>query len=177
MNATRVLVAHASKRGSTAEIAQVIGETLGKQGLEVDVRPVDEVDDLTPYRAVLVGSAVYMFRWRHSAVRFLRRHREELAKRAVWLFQSGPMDDSAERGPIALPKKMAALAAEVGARGHETFGGRLAPDAEGFMARKMVEGGHGGDFRNFDRVRAWAGEVARSLSAPAAYQPEPAPPM
>ncbi len=161
----RVLVAFASKRGSTAGIAEAIRDRLREDGVEADALPVQQVRGLGPYDAVVVGSAVYANRWRRGAVRFLRRRRTALAEGPVWLFQSGPLDDSADREEIALPKNVASLAERIGARGHATFGGALAEDTTGFIARKMVEGGHGGDFRNFDRIRAFADGIENELGA------------
>jgi menaquinone-dependent protoporphyrinogen oxidase len=165
MSAPRVLVICASKGGSTREIGDAIALTLREEGLDTDVRLTAEVVDLAPYRAVIVGSAVYMMRWRSAAVRFLKKHRRELAERDVWLFQSGPLDRSAEETQIPLPKSVATLAARIHAHTHATFGGRLGPGAEGFIAKKMVENGHGGDFRNFEQIRLWAKGVARELGA------------
>jgi menaquinone-dependent protoporphyrinogen oxidase len=57
----RVLVAYATKYGATAEIAEKMGQVLRQAGLQTDVLPADRVGDLAPYRAVVLGSAVYMF--------------------------------------------------------------------------------------------------------------------
>ena len=110
----RVLVAYGSKYGSTAEIAQAIGTTLRVAGLEVDVKRAHEVRSLEPYRAVVLGSAVYMARWRRDAIRLLRR-RSELGEREVWLFSSGPVgedkDEPAEqRDRWTKPKRVEQLA-------------------------------------------------------------------
>src|SRR5438477_3803419 len=86
----RVLVAYGTKFGSTAEIAEAIGTTLRVAGLEVDVKRAGQVGSLEPYRAVVLGSAVYVTRWRRDAMRLLRRERE-LKQREVWLFSSGPV--------------------------------------------------------------------------------------
>jgi menaquinone-dependent protoporphyrinogen oxidase len=67
----QVLVTYASKYGATAEIAEKIGEVLRQEGVPADVLPVKQVDDLTPYTAVILGSAVYIGRWRKEAVKFL----------------------------------------------------------------------------------------------------------
>jgi menaquinone-dependent protoporphyrinogen oxidase len=163
MTTTKVLVTGASRRGSTMEIAEAIADTLRGEGLDTDLRLLQEVVDLAPYHAVVLGSAVYAFRWRPKAVRFLKHHRKALAKRSVWLFQSGPLDRSAEEHEIPLPKKVAPLAERICVRGHATFGGMLSPDASGFVASKMAKNGKGGDFRNFDQIRAWAHEVASQL--------------
>lgn len=45
----KILVAYGSKRGSTAEIAERIGETLRQKGLQVDVLDTDTVNNLAPY--------------------------------------------------------------------------------------------------------------------------------
>lgn len=76
---TNILVAYATKAGSTAEIAEVIGQTLCENGAVVDVRPVKEVRSLDGYRAVIVGSAIRMGRWLPEAVKFIEVHKTELA--------------------------------------------------------------------------------------------------
>ncbi len=77
--------------------------------------------------------------------------------------QSGPLDDSAERQEIPLPKNIVGPAASAGVRGHATFGGKLAPDASGFIASKMAQQGRAGDFRNFEQIRVWAERIAEEL--------------
>jgi menaquinone-dependent protoporphyrinogen oxidase len=74
-----ILVTYASRGGSTAGVAEAIGRTLAEHGLEVDVRPMDAVSDLAPYRAVVAGSAVRRERWLPEALRFMQRHQAELA--------------------------------------------------------------------------------------------------
>jgi hypothetical protein len=56
----RVLVAYATKYGAT-EIAEKVGQVLRQAGLPADVLPADRVGDLSPYKAVVLSSAVYMF--------------------------------------------------------------------------------------------------------------------
>jgi menaquinone-dependent protoporphyrinogen oxidase len=56
----KILVAYATKYGSTAEIAQKIGEVLINSGLDTDILPIDRVRDLDLYQAIIVGSAVYI---------------------------------------------------------------------------------------------------------------------
>lgn len=159
----RVLVTYATKNGSTTGIAEAVGDELRKKGLQVDVVPAAEVRDLTPYDAVVLGSAIYMGRWQKDALRFGKRHGRELQARPVWLFGSGPLDRSAEEQEIPPVEGAAELMARIGARGHATFGGRLTEEASGFIASSMVKNGKGGDFRNMDRIRAWAGTIAAEL--------------
>jgi len=74
-----VLVAYATRYGSTQEVAEAIGETLREQGLGVEVRPAREVRTLEGYDAVVLGAALYMYRWHKDARRFLSRQRKALA--------------------------------------------------------------------------------------------------
>ena len=64
----RILVTYASKYGATAEIAEKIGQLLRQEDLQADVLPVNRVGNLTQYKAVIIGSAVYIGRWRKEAV-------------------------------------------------------------------------------------------------------------
>ena len=60
--------------GSTAEVAQAVGEEIAKGGSQVDVLPLDEVQDLDDYDAVVVGAPMIMG-WHRGALRFLRKNR------------------------------------------------------------------------------------------------------
>ncbi len=58
---TRVLVAYASKNGSTAEIADAIAQELQRHGLEVDCLEASAVRHLESYGAVVrAGLAVLL---------------------------------------------------------------------------------------------------------------------
>ncbi len=164
MTNERVLVAYATKHGSTAEIANAIGARLHEVGLDADVRPARDVRDLAGFGAVVLGSAVYALRWQGEAVDFLKRHERELAGRPVWLFSSGPLDRSADDADLPMPKAIVGLAGRIGIRGHTTFGGRLAPDAKGFVERLIIRRGGAGDWRNFERIRGSAATIAEQLA-------------
>ena len=101
---TRVLVAYGSKRGSTAEIAGWIGDTLRGQGLDTEVADAGSVRDVTDYDAVVLGGALYEGRWHKEARRFARRHAAALSGRPVWLFSSGPLPvRGRDRDPAGSP--------------------------------------------------------------------------
>lgn len=163
MNAPTVLVAYGSRNGSTEGIADLIGVALQGEGLAVAVRPAGEVRDLGGYDAVVLGGALYNGRWQHDARRFVNRHARELSRIPVWLFSSGPLDDSADDRDIQPVSQVAGAARRLRARGHVTFGGRLTDGAAGFVAKAMVRNGRGGDFRNAERIAAWARTIAAEL--------------
>jgi menaquinone-dependent protoporphyrinogen oxidase len=163
----KVLVAYASKRGSTAEIAEAIAETLNEAGLDVDCLEGGEVSDLSPYDAVVLGSAVYVKRWRGEAKRFLRKHRKELAKLPLWVFSSGPVGDPEESEDTSWlePPRIVKTVEQLGAREHVVFGGRLPAEPHGPIEKAMVEGTppEFRDRRDWGEIRAWATGIASRL--------------
>jgi len=158
----RILVTWGSKRGGTAGIARIIAESLRERGHEVIDKPADQAPSPHGFDAVLVGGALYANRWHRDARRFVERHARALRRVPVWLFSSGPLDDAAEREDLPPPRQVRALMDRIGALGHATFGGRLEATAQGLAARAMARE-HAGDWRNPDRIGAWAGELARAL--------------
>ena len=160
----RALVTYGSKRGGTEGLAQMVGAGLREQGMQADVRAPRQVSGLDGYDVVVVGGALYAFRWHRAARRFVSKHAAGLRQRQVWFFSSGPLDDSAARTDIPPVKGVLALMNSVGARGHATFGGRLAPDAKGFPASAMAKK-NAGDWRDAEQVGEWTRKVAAELGA------------
>ena len=161
-----ILVAYGSKRGGTEGLAHMVADALEQEGLDAKVEPARKVRDLDGYDAVVVGGALYAYRRHRDARRFVKRHARELHDRPTYLFSSGPLDDSATNGDIPPVKGVQALMDRVGARGHVTFGGRLAPDAKGFPASAMAKK-NSGDWRDAGQVRSWAHQIATQLQSEA----------
>src|SRR5437764_8065225 len=86
-----VLVAYATRYGSTQEVAEAVAATLRERGLEVESQPMREVRTLERYRAIVLGAPLYMFHWHKDALHFLARHREALTQRPVAVFALGPI--------------------------------------------------------------------------------------
>ena len=158
----RVLVTWGSKLGGTEGIARAVGAGLRDAGNEVVLQPAQDVRSVAGFDAVVVGGALYANRWHPAARRLVDRHPAALRHLPVWLFSSGPLDDSATRATIPPTTQVAICMERLGAIGHATFGGRLAEDAKGFPASVMART-HSGDWRDPERIRAWAAEIAARL--------------
>lgn len=173
----RVLIVHASRYGSTQGIAERIGETLRQHGIETTVKSVRDAGDPAGYDAVVIGSAAYYFRWMKKAAEFVRRHREALAERPVWLFSSGPLGTEArdsegrDKREVTVPKEIAEFTESIHPREHRVFFGALIREKLGFAHRLMLKLPVNkdnaifplGDFRNWKEIDAWAGEIAEAL--------------
>jgi menaquinone-dependent protoporphyrinogen oxidase len=161
-----VLVAYASKHGSTEGIAQAIADRLRELGEPVEVGSVDELREVGGFRAVVLGSAVYAGSWMKEAVEFVHRFAEALAERPVWLFSSGPLGTDVE-DEEEQPRQLEELGGIVGPIEHRMFFGALDRSKLGFGERMMVKAVKApeGDFRDWDAIREWADAIARELEA------------
>ena len=159
----RVLVAYATKLGSTREIADVIGAELHDAGHDVDVLGVDEVHGLGGYDAVVLGSALYAAHWQRDANRFVQHHRGELAERLVWAFSSGPLDARLAAQDLPMTPHATEILAGIEVRGHRTFGGRLTPDAD--VDPQVLATHPIGDFRDWTAIRGWGRELSKAIGA------------
>lgn len=172
-----VLVAFASKHGSTEEIAAAIGHEISAHGLAVDVVEAGDVHDLSPYTDVVAGSAVYLKRWRPSARRLMRRLQRDLGDRPLWIFSSGFVGDS-EPDPVwCEPAAMLKQARQLNLQDHVVFGGRVPQAPRNFVERAMLKSTPADqqDRRDFVEIRRWAAAIASSTpaSAVAPEHPEP----
>ncbi len=168
----KVLVAYASKYGSTQEVAGAIAATLSENGLVVDLEPMREVKALEEYTAVVMGAPLYMLRWHKEARGFLSRHREALKERPVAIFALGPFHDEEEEWKevreqldeeLAKFPWLTPIAIEI-------FGGKFDPAKLRFPdnllallpaspLRKMPAS----DVRDWTAIRAWASNLATKL--------------
>ncbi|NLX91913.1 MAG: flavodoxin [Firmicutes bacterium] len=161
----KVLVAYGSKRGATAEIAERIGETLRKKGLQADVLDAGTVKDLAPYNKIILGSSVYIGLWHKKAVRFLKNNIESLEKLPVWLFVCGPTGPG---NPVDLmdgwfyPKSLRPIIERINSCDITCFGGKLVLKTlnpfEKWIVNKVKA--PEGDFRDWQAVAAWAETIA-----------------
>jgi menaquinone-dependent protoporphyrinogen oxidase len=162
---TYILVTYASKHNSTAEIAHAIGEVLQQTNTSrVDILPVENVGDISPYDTVILGSAVYAGQWQEKAADFLKKHEAKLAKLPVWLFSSGPLgEDSGWK----FPESLQPIADRIKPHDIALFHGSLDPSKLNFFERVVVKGVKAptGDFRDWDLIRSWASNVAQTLQA------------
>jgi menaquinone-dependent protoporphyrinogen oxidase len=160
---SRALVVYGSKRGGTAGLAQMVGAELQRQGWEVTVQDAAQPTDLRTVDLVVLGGALYFDRWHKEARSFARRREAALRTIPVWLFSSGPLDHGAASGDIAAVPQVQEIARRIEARGHMTFGGRLAADAKGFGARSLAKK-YAGDYRDPAQVADWVHQILHELT-------------
>jgi menaquinone-dependent protoporphyrinogen oxidase len=147
-----ILVAYASKRGSTEEVATFVAKRLREHGLVADLRPAGNVDDLVSYDAVVVGGSLYFGRWHADAVGLLKRRR---ADRLLAVFALGPK--TAEEHDLAESRAQLVRALKgIEPATVAVFGGVIDPAKLRFPFNRLPAS----DARDWDAIAAWADEVA-----------------
>jgi menaquinone-dependent protoporphyrinogen oxidase len=162
----KVLIAYATRAGSTAEVANEIADVLTAGGLAVDVIPVGKVEDLAAYRAVVVGSAIRAGKWQPEAVKFVARHKDVLDKMptayfTVCLTAKDKTDEACQKLSSYLEPVRALRRPDV----EGFFAGRMDYGRLGFIARTIIKKMKiaEGDFLDHAAIKAWAEEAITKL--------------
>jgi menaquinone-dependent protoporphyrinogen oxidase len=149
----KVLVAYASKYGSTAEVAEKIGEVMRAKGAEVEVADIRDKPDPKGYDAAVVGGAVYIMMLNGKTKGFVARHRKILRDIPVAYFVvSGTMKDDTPENREKIDSKLNPMRKKVAPVDVALFGGAFDP-AKGprMMAEEKPY-----DYRDWDAIAAWA---------------------
>jgi menaquinone-dependent protoporphyrinogen oxidase len=164
--AADVLIAYASKRGSTEQVARGIGEVLRGQGFSTKVETAAECRDLEGFRAVVLGGSIYYGRWHPAARRFLRRHRTALESVPLAVFALGPGKDTGEDFASSRRQLDQALEKATGIepRAIAVFGGAVDPEKLRFPFSHMPKT----DIRDWDQIHSWALALPAELDLAAA---------
>ena len=160
----KILVTYASRNGSTQGVAEAVGKTLSAGGLQVDVLPMDTVSDLTPYQAVVAGSAIQGQQWLPEAMQFMQANQSALARRPFAAFlvcmtlamKKGDYRQqvSGWLAPVRAlvnPVSEGLFAGALDIRKIPSFSDRLK-----FRFSVLIGVWSEGDHRNWQAIRAWA---------------------
>ncbi len=163
MNIKSILVAYATRYGSTQEAAETVADALRQTGLPVDLRPMREVESLEHYDAIVLGAAIYNGKWHADAHEFLSQYEKILTQRPVAIFSLGPTT----RNPAAKKRSLGQLDKDL-----EKYPWLRPVALEMFVGRydlsKMGLGKFGrlvplSDQRDPNAVRTWANALPAQL--------------
>lgn len=165
---TKVLVAYASKYGSTAETAEKIGQQLSLAGFNVDILPVKQVRDLTGYKAVVLGSAVYIGLWRREVKAFLKAQEKQLSELPLWIFSIGPTgtgDIKDLTDGWLFPESQREIVERIKPRDVTCFHGKADIGKLNFMEKWILNNVKApvGDFRDWNAIASWTASIAGML--------------
>ncbi|HPE58074.1 MAG TPA: flavodoxin domain-containing protein [Bacteroidales bacterium] len=165
----RIAVIYASKYGSTKEIAEIIAGELNLKDYQVTLYAAHPGINLNNFDVVILGSALYMGKWRSDAVMLLKENMDILSKKAVWLFVSGPTGDGdaemLSEGKI-VPDNIKPIINRISPKGLAVFHGNLDMKELNIVERilvKMVKAPLG-DFRKKESIQHWTIEIIKKLN-------------
>jgi menaquinone-dependent protoporphyrinogen oxidase len=162
-----VLIAYASRHGTTHEVADAIAQTLEALGLAVVVEEAGHVREISDFDAIIIGGGLYMGKWHADARRLLKRHRRDLAQKRLAVFAMGP--DSLDEAKVTESRNQLerALAAtpELEPIAAAIFGGALKPENWRFPLNRMPAF----DARDWNAITSWAQEIATKLTPTTAH--------
>jgi menaquinone-dependent protoporphyrinogen oxidase len=165
---TRILVAYATKHGSTKEVAEAVAETLRHLGLAVDAMPAADAACVREYDGVVLGGALYTGRLHNDARHFLKHHEDALSARPVAVFAMGPRtleDDDVASARAQLDHALARVP-RVAPVSVAIFGGVVVPETLTFPFNRMAAS----DARDWTAIEAWATQLApRFTPTPAGH--------
>ena len=163
----RILVAYASRKGSTAGIAQAVGRELKKAGITVEVAEMRTVSSLEGYDAVVIGAPVYMGRRVDDIADFVKRYKNELQKKPVAAFAVGiaPVAPKVE-SVDAVMENLRKVLDPIQTVAVTMFAGTLDPAQQSFVERTMTKllNVPTGDFCDWTAIAAWARELPHMLN-------------
>ncbi len=162
MNTRSILLAYATRYGSTQEVAEAITTTLREDGLKVDIQPMQDVKNLDNYNAVVLGAAIYNARWHPEAHKFLSKYQETLIHLPVAIFALGPLStsDSAmlrSRRQLDMELEKYPWLKPVAV---EMFVGKLDPAKLGIFDRLFSKAS---DHRDWKAIRTWVNSLNAQL--------------
>jgi menaquinone-dependent protoporphyrinogen oxidase len=159
-----ILVAYATRTGSTVGVAAAIGESIAGRGYVVDVKPVNEDPDPAAYTAVIIGSAVNGGKWLPEAVEFVHKHQQTLSKSPVGLFCVHIMnlgdDKTSQKNRLAYLNEVRSMVTPA----DEAFFSGMGIDPKNtspilrwiLLALKIMPDG---DCRDWAKIRSWGQSV------------------
>jgi len=158
---SKLLITYGSRCGSTGGVAEAIGQVLCEEGVAVDVRLVKNVNDLSPYQAVIVGSAIRMGKWLPEVVEFVKTHQDTLSRVPVAYFTVclTMKDDTVEnrRKALAYLDPVRKQLPQVKPVDIGLFAGAVDYKKLSFAYSLILKvmGAPEGDFRNWEAIRTW----------------------
>ena len=161
-----VLIAYASRYGATREIAEFIARVLAQRGVQAKVQSADEVTQVAPYRAAVIGSGVYFSGWLPEVVELLESFQDDLAKRPVWLFSDGPTHELDLHTTWRVPETLSPLLGVIAPQDVALFGGRVVGDElslDDWLANPALRGADT-DERDWRDIARWAEGIFETLS-------------
>ncbi len=168
-SAFKILVAYATRAGSTIGVAQAIGKKLAESGAAVDVKPVKNVKDIRNYQAVVIGSAIRRGSVLPEIPVFIQDNKEELKNIPVALFiVCMVLREDNEQNRAKAASYIKSLQDEISFVDIGFFTGKLDYAPLNFIDAFIIKyfiGTPEGDLRDWQKIDEWAYTLGAKLKS------------
>lgn len=161
----KILVVYESQFGSTAEVAEYIGENLRKSGRQVSVKKIEDASKIFGFDKVILGSAIQYDNWMPNARNFVIENKAALSKISVAFFFTclvlSKKTEKSEQKAETYAEKLKLLAQEVKPISIGKFAGKLDYKKMNVVQRTFAKGifavlgVKSGDYRNWQKIKQW----------------------
>lgn len=158
-----VLVAYATRAGSTIEVADSIAYAIAGKGYIVELKHIDEVSDLSPYSAIIFGSAIRMGNVTPEMKKFVESNKVQLESiPTAYFIVCLTMKDDTPENREKVAEYLTPLRTLVQPFAEGYFAGKMDYSRlkrfDRFVAKRLVKAPEG-DFREWNKIRKWAEEL------------------
>ncbi len=164
---SRVLVAYATMAGSTEGIAKRIGEVLKNHNLPVDVLEVSQIEDLSKYETVVLGSGIRGGAFFSGANMFIEQNKSELEVKDFHVFLVClTMREDTPANRLTVEGYLHPIRSQIKPISEGLFAGAYDSSKHNFMEKLVMRAMKApeGDFRRWDEIASWAEGVATSIA-------------
>jgi len=166
MKLKKVLIAFATRYGSTKEVAEFIAEKIKEREIEAEISNIIDISSLEGYDAVIIGSPIYMGKWLKEGVHFVQQFSESLNRVPVALFSVGAtLKDKNEKNIKIAEKSFDVLLPYTNPVMTGLFAGKIDKSNMNFVDKQILKivKPEEGDFRNFDEISVWTDNLIETF--------------
>ncbi|MDO9538929.1 MAG: flavodoxin domain-containing protein [Methanocalculus sp.] len=161
----RILVAYATRAGSTEGIAEVIAEGLRLAGYDAGKARICDAPDPKEYDRIILGGPIYMGSM-NEVQRYCQEHEDALQSRIIGVFAVGMSfaGDDEEKHAQARDVLKKAIG-QLTPRFSGYFAGMTNPEKLSFFQRTALTVVRTpiGDYRDWKAIKGWTEEIAEYL--------------
>lgn len=167
MSQHTVLIAYATRYGSTTDVAEVVADVLRQNfAVHVDVQKTRHVQDVSAYDCVILGSSIINDRWLPEMDDFIDRFIDDLKALSCAFFITSGSVGKGEHGEQTLATYIRNLQQHPLQPVHiGVFGGHIDFNALSTVEKYVttVKKLPAGDYRDWSAIRAWADVAGKAL--------------
>lgn len=177
----KVLVAYSTWAGATHQVAEEIAKDLGNKNLQVNISAAKDVNSITDFQAVILGTSIHAGQMTGDFKKFLNKFNKELAtKKTAFFVVCFNMIEDTEKNRVETMgwiDKAIAKFSQINPVAIGLFAGAAVTDSEEFdklniLAKKLIESMKKNmdtergksDFREWDKIHSWTAELVEKIS-------------